>query len=81
MSNNSVKCYVPTSKGPIRYQNLRPGSFFTIVAEPSRGIRQSTDTRVYQRAYDGFYSFHTASPTPCVLMPNDLVQPLKLQQM
>lgn len=64
----------------VRYEHLRPGSFFQIFAEPSRGIRTSSDKRIYQRALeaDGWYSFHVASPTACVLMPNDLVVPYRL---
>jgi hypothetical protein len=65
---------------PIRYEHLRPGSYFRIFAEPSRGIRTSNDQRIYQRAHDheGFFSFHIASPTPCILMPNDLVVPYRM---
>lgn len=84
MNNNrdsSTKQYVPSSKYPLRFDRLHPGSHFYIVAEPSRGIRTSTDKRIYQKARDheGFYAFHTTSPLACVLMPGDLVQPVKLE--
>lgn len=69
--------YEFSTKGPIRYENLRPGSFFSIFAEPSRRIRKSNDVRVYQRAYDGFYSTHPATGAGVVLFPQDLVRPMK----
>lgn len=67
----------------IRYEHLRPGSYFQIFAEPSRGIRTSNDSRIYQKAQEreGWYSFHVASPTSCILYPNDLVVPYRLVEM
>lgn len=75
-----TKQYVPTSKGPIRFDALRPGSFFRISSEYSRGIKHSTDQRIYQKAYDGFYStLATDQNLGVVLMPGDTVIPLKIQ--
>jgi hypothetical protein len=80
-NNSSVKQYVPSTNYPLRFDRLHPGSFFRIFAEPSRGIRKSEDKRVYRKAHDheGFYAFHTTSTLAIVLMPGDLVQPLKLE--
>lgn len=74
--NNAIT-YAPSSR-PTRFENLWPGSFFTIVAEPSRNIRQSKDARVYQKAFDGFYAEHPQTGAACCLMPHDIVQPMKL---
>lgn len=77
MSKNSVPTYVPTSKHPIRYERLRPGSYFRIEAEPSRGIRKSRDARIYWRSTNGFFSTHPVTGVGVVLMPQDLVFPMK----
>lgn len=74
---NVTLAYTATSKRPIRYENLRPGSYFRIVAEPSRRIRRSEDMRIYQRAYDGFFSEHPVTKEGCILMPQDLVMPMR----
>ena len=65
----------------VRYEHIKPGQYFRIAAEPSRGIRTSDDKRIYQRAYEGFYSFHVSSPAVAVLLPQDLVIPYKLARM
>lgn len=75
---NVTTTYQPTSKRPLRYENLRPGSFFRIFAEPSRQIRKSNDMRIYRKAFDGFYSEHPVTKTGCILMPQDLVVPMRL---
>jgi hypothetical protein len=78
MSQGNISItYTPTSARPIRYENLRPGSYFRIVAEPSRQIRRSQDLRIYQRAYDGFYSEHPVTKEGCILHPQDLVMPMR----
>lgn len=71
--------FVHSTKGPIRFENLHPGSFFEIFAEPSRQIRRSNDKRVYRRARDheGFYSVNIATKEAVILMPQDLVRPLR----
>lgn len=69
--------YVPTAKRPMRYENIRPGSYFQIVAEPSRGIRRSNDERVYWRSTGGFFSVHVDTGDGCVLHPQDIVMPLR----
>ena len=77
--NDKIK-NVPTyakSARPTRFENLWPGSFFTIVAEPSRNIRESKDVRVFQKAFDGFYAEHPATGVGVVLMPHDIVQPMR----
>lgn len=65
-----------SSSHPIRYDRLHPGSFFRIVAEPSRNIRRSRDNRVYRKARNGFYSEEVQKKTGAVLYPEDLVMPL-----
>lgn len=76
--NNVSITYTPTSRRPIPYKELRPGSFFRIVAEPSRKIRKSQDMRIYQRAYNGFYSEHPVTKEGCILYPQDLVMPMRV---
>ena len=77
MSNNKVPTYIPNSKFPIRFERLHPGSYFQIVAEPSRGIRKSKDARVYWKSTGGFFAVHPVTGVGVVLMPKDLVQPMK----
>lgn len=70
----SVKQFVQTSKGPIRFDALFPGSFFRISSEYSRGIKHSTDNRLYRKAFDGFYAYlATDKNHGVVLMPGDTV--------
>lgn len=84
--NTQVKQYINSSKVPLRFDRLREGSLFKIVAEPSRGIRTSKDQAVYKRAYidrgplseNGFYATNIATGQAAVLMPFDVVQPVKL---
>lgn len=81
--NNTAQQYIKSSKYPIRFDRQHPGSLFRIVAEPSRGIRHSKDERVYRKALDhqGFYAVNTADESHViVLMPFDLVQPLRIQR-
>jgi hypothetical protein len=75
----SVVRYIPTSKEgkPIRFENLRPGSYYQIFAEPSRGIRASNDQRFYRKDFNGFFSINLATGDGVVLMPNDLVVPFR----
>ena len=76
----SVKQYVQTSKGPIRFDALRPGSFFRISSEYSRGIKHSDDQRMYRKAFDGFYSYlATDKNVGVVLFPGDTVIAFKQQ--
>lgn len=80
---NTAIRVVNSSKYPIRFERQHPGSLFTIVAEPSRGIRHSNDKRVYRKALDheGFYAYNSANDQEvAVLMPFDLVQPVRLQR-
>lgn len=66
-----------SSAHPIRFDRLHDGSYFRIVAEPSRNIRRSRDNRVYRKARDGFYStLHDDKSVGIVLMGEDLVMPL-----
>lgn len=61
---------------PIRFAKLREGSLFRIFAEPSRGIRKSTDARVYRKECEA-YSINTADvEQAAILYPEDLVVPL-----
>lgn len=75
----TAKKYIETSKHPIRFDKLFPGSTFRIVAEPSRGIKESKDVRLYRKARDheGFYASTLDGKIPAVLMPYDQVMPLK----
>lgn len=75
----TIKKYVESSKYPIRFDKLFPSSLFRIVAEPSRGIRESKDARIYRKARDheGFFAVTTDGKIPAILMPYDQVQPLK----
>jgi hypothetical protein len=63
---------------PIRFDRLRPGSYFMIFAEPSRGIRSSNDKRVYMKHHNAFCAQHVSSTTACCLHPQDLVIPYRL---
>lgn len=77
--NDITQQFEHSTNGPIRFENLHPGSFFTIFAEPSRRIRRSDDRRIYRRARDheGFYSIAVVTGEAAVLMPQDLVRPMK----
>lgn len=73
--------YAPTSKFPIKFERLRPGSLFRIHSEPSRGMRYSRDNTVYRRGYDheGFVAYNVYNKDQaCLLMPEDMVHPLKV---
>lgn len=69
-----------SSKLPIRFERLHPGSTFVIVAEPSRGISRVRDGKVYRRARDheGFYSTNVETGEACILLPTDIVQPVRI---
>lgn len=69
-----------SSKLPLRYERLHPGSTFKIVAEPSRGIRRVNDGQVYQRARDheGFFATNIETGAAIILYPQDIVQPVKV---
>lgn len=80
VTNNSLNGYRNSSKYPIQFEKLHPGSLFRIFSEPDRGIRKSTDTKVYRRAaeHEGFFAYVEGDKTQgVVLMPFDLVQPVK----
>lgn len=75
----SAQQFISTAKnGPIRYDKLHPGSYFRIVAEPSRKIKHSTDQRIYRKSLTGFFSVVAGTEQGAVLMPGDLVDPGKL---
>lgn len=65
-----------SSSHPIRYDRLHPGSYFRIVAEPSRGLHRVRDGRVYQKDRNGFFSENVSNRTGCILMPEDIVMPV-----
>lgn len=82
-NNNTVVQYVNSAKYPIRRDRLHPGSLFKIKAEPSRGIRHSKDERVYRagQLHEGFYAYVVNDPdTVAVLMPFDIVQPVRVER-
>ena len=78
MSNNTSR--VEQSAKPMRFENIRPGSYFMIEAEPSRGVRKSNDQRMYRRAFNGFYATQVADGSGAVLMPFDIVVPFRRKQ-
>lgn len=72
-----------SSKYAIRFDRLHAGSLFTIRSEPGRGIRKSTDARIYRKAqeHEGFFAYVDGDKTTCaVLMPFDLVQPVRKEK-
>lgn len=64
-----------SSRHPIKFETLHPGSFFSIVSEPSRNLHKLRDARIYRKARDGFYATEIGSNSPAVLYPEDLVMP------
>lgn len=65
---------------PIRFARLEVGSTYNIFAEPSRGIRKSTDRTVWLKEAES-YSVDTANPERfAILYPEDLVRPLSRPQ-
>ena len=64
----------------MRFGNVRPGSYFMIEAEPSRGMRKVNDQRMYRKAFNGFYSTNIATDEGVVLMPYDIVIPFRRKQ-
>lgn len=75
--NEQVYTYIENSKYPIRFDRLRHDSFFRIHAEPSRGIRRSKDRNIYWKSESGFFAVNSVTLEGAVLMPYDLVMPLK----
>ena len=76
-ANAMNKQYSDRSRGPIRFDKLRPGSLYRIHAEPSRGIYRSKDKSIYRRDPAYFYSTDVNDPNrSIVLMPEDLVVPV-----
>lgn len=70
--------YSDNSRGPIRFDKLRPGSLFRIVAEPSRGMYRSKDTAVYRKDHNYFYATDVNNAEhSIVLYPQDLVMPMR----
>lgn len=70
MSNTSKRTF------PIRFSRLFVGSRFNIFAEPSRGIRKSSDPTVYVKMAES-YSEDVDNPNHvAILYPEDLVVPL-----
>lgn len=79
MNTNNTSRFEQSAK-PMRFENIRPGSYFMIEAEPSRGIRKSNDQRMYRKAFDGFYASVVANGGGAVLMPFDIVTPFRRKQ-
>lgn len=75
-THTAPNTYRNSSKHPIRYDRLHPGSFFRIVAEPERGVYKSRDMSIYQKSKLGFFSENIHNNQPAVLYPSALVQPL-----
>jgi hypothetical protein len=60
-------------KYPIRFDRLEVGSKFKIFAEPSRGIRRSSDGVEYTKETQ---SWSSGGGKDIILMPSDLVTPI-----
>lgn len=73
---SKTETFVRTSKAPIPFDALHPGSLFVIHAERSRGHKFSRDNSVYQKARDGYYSTSRSGGKDIVLYPEDLVWPM-----
>lgn len=74
---------IPSSRHPIRFDRLHPGSLFKIVSEPSRGVREPNDDRLYRRAesHQGFYAHVEGDKnTVACLAPYDIVQPVRVSR-
>lgn len=72
--------FVKTSKFPIRFDRLFPGSVFSIHAEVSRGFSFSRDHGIYRKAaeHEGFYAYDLFNPERAAcLYPEDMVWPLR----
>lgn len=65
---------------PIRFARLEVGSKFRIFAEPSRGIRKSSDNTVWFKNAEAFSTDTTNPERNAILYPEDLVQPLSRPQ-
>ena len=63
-------------KYPIRFQKLRNGSKFRIIAEPSRGIKKSNDSTTYVKVSDAWSHPIDDENKAVILMPQDVVLPL-----
>ena len=68
--------YRNSSKYPIRFDRLHPGSYFRIVGEPSRGQPRVRDGRIYRKDRDGFFAVNASNNEGCCLYPEDLVMPV-----
>lgn len=68
--------YRNSSKFPISFERLHPGSPFRIWSEPERGIRKSHDQAIYVKGRDGFYAERLSDKAGCCLLPNDMVMPV-----
>jgi hypothetical protein len=69
-----TKAYNNPNRGTMLFRNLRPGSRFRIVAEPTRGIRKSTDTAVYRKVCEAYSTSMDGKNKDIILYPNDVVQ-------
>lgn len=76
MNTRTATVFRDSSKYPIRFDVLHPGSLFRIEQERSRGLWKATDKRIYRKSRDGFYAEEEGTGIGCCLMPNDMVMPL-----
>jgi hypothetical protein len=65
-----------SSKYPIRFDRLHPGSYFRIVGEPSRNMPRVRDGRIYRKDRYGFFATNVSNNEGCCLYPEDLVMPV-----
>lgn len=78
---SKTETFVRTTKAPIPFDALHPGSLYVIHAERSRGHKFSRDNSIYQKARDGYYSTSRGDPQKAiVLYPEDLVWPMAVKR-
>lgn len=73
---NATSTYRNSSKYPIRFDRLHPGSYFRIVGEPSRNLPRVRDGRIYRKDREGFFAVNVSNNEGCCLYPEDLVMPV-----
>lgn len=65
--------YAARKARPLLFRRLHNGTKFRIIAEPTRGIRESRDQTVYTKVCDA-YSTSLDGKKDIILYPNDVVQ-------
>lgn len=79
--NTTIKQYVNSTRLPVKYGKLYPGSLFRIVAERKFAkTRRSNDRSIYRISEKGFYGTNVVTGEGIVLDFDDIVQPVKLEK-